>query len=140
MVGARTRCRFPRRSTAKYRIQENVQPQPAYAHAKLSVYVLGILNHAMGEHRPKRGLTTPNSILRSIKLWHILPALLNSLHGRLKRRQRFSLVESSDVILFLSWLMTYIRRGNTRPSNCAHETSEAISMARVTSVSLRGRV
>ena len=35
---------------------EKVQPQLAGAHARLSIHVLGILTHALGEHRPKPGL------------------------------------------------------------------------------------
>ncbi|CAN0588402.1 unnamed protein product, partial [Laminaria digitata] len=46
----------------------------AGAHARLSVHVLGILNHATGEHRPNRDSATPNSLLRAIKLWYLMPA------------------------------------------------------------------
>ncbi|CAN0556113.1 unnamed protein product, partial [Laminaria digitata] len=53
---------------------KKVQPQLAGAHARLSVHVLGILNHAMGEHRPNRDSATPNSLLRAIKLWYLMPA------------------------------------------------------------------
>ena len=41
--------------------REKMQPQLAGAHARLSVDVLGIVNHAMGEHRPNRDSTMPNS-------------------------------------------------------------------------------
>ena len=47
---------------------KKVQPQLAGAHARTSVYVLGILNHAKGEHRPNRESPTPKSLLRAIKL------------------------------------------------------------------------
>ena len=42
---------------------KNVQLQLAEAHARISAHVLGILNHAMGEHRPNRESATPNSLL-----------------------------------------------------------------------------
>ena len=54
----------------------------AGAHARQSVHVLGILNHTMLEHRPNRDSATPNSLLRVIKLWYIMPALLHSPDGR----------------------------------------------------------
>ncbi|CAN0584433.1 unnamed protein product, partial [Laminaria digitata] len=53
---------------------KKVQPQLAGAHARLSVHVLGILNHDMGEHRPNRDSATPNSLLRAIKLSYLMPA------------------------------------------------------------------
>ena len=51
---------------------KKVQPQLAGAYARLSVHVLGILNHAVGEHWPKQD-ATPNSVLRAIKLWYFMP-------------------------------------------------------------------
>ena len=48
---------------------KKVQPQLASAHARVSIHVLGILNHAMGEHRPNRDSVTPNSLLRAIQLY-----------------------------------------------------------------------
>ena len=75
-----------------------MQPQLAGAQARLSVHTLVILNHAMGEHRPNRDPATPNSLLRAIKLWYLIPALLQSPDGRIKRRQRFALVESGDIL------------------------------------------
>ena len=63
--------------------------------------MLGVLNHAMGEHRSNRESATPNSLLRVVKLWYIMPALLNSPDGRIKRRQRFALVVSGYIVLLL---------------------------------------
>ena len=60
---------------------KKVQPQLSGAHARLSVHVLGILNHVVG---PSRDSATPNSLLRVIKLWYLMPHL----------RQRFASVES----------------------------------------------
>ena len=88
---------------------EKVQPQLAGAHACLSVHMLGILNHAMTEHRPNRDSATPDSPIRAIKLWYLMPALLHSPNGRIKKRQRFALVESGDVVLLLPWLMAFTR-------------------------------
>ena len=42
---------------------KKVQPQLTGAHARISVYVLGIFNHAIGEHRPNRDSAAPNSLL-----------------------------------------------------------------------------
>ena len=92
--------------------------------ARLSVHVLGILNHAMGEHRPNRDSATPNSLLRAIKLWYLMPALLHSPDGRIKKRQRFALVESGDIVLLLPWLMMFTRGRDSRSSDAALDTSE----------------
>ncbi|CAN0558302.1 unnamed protein product, partial [Laminaria digitata] len=70
-----------------------VQPRLATAHAKLFTHVLGLLNHALGEHRQERQSETPNSLLRATKWWYILPALLHSQDGRVTRRESFASVE-----------------------------------------------
>ena len=87
-----------------------VQPRLATAHAKLFTHVLSLLIHALGEHRKRRQSETPDSLLWGIKLWYILPALLHSQGGRVKRRERFASVERGDVTLLLPWLMGYTRR------------------------------
>ena len=69
--------------------REKVQPQRAGTHARLSLHVLGILNHGMAKHRSNRDSATPNSLLQVVKLWYIMPPLLHSPEGRIKRRQRF---------------------------------------------------
>ena len=112
---------------------EKVQLQLAEAHARLSVHVLGILNHVMGEHRPNRDSATPNSLLRAIKLWYIMPALLHSLDGRITRRQRFALVEREDIVFLLLWLMAYTRRGDLRQRDAAQEASEEAKLGRASS-------
>ena len=48
---------------------KKVPPQLAGAHARLRIHVLGILNHATGEHRPNRDSVTPNSLLRANKFY-----------------------------------------------------------------------
>ena len=42
-----------------------VQSRLATAHAKLFTHVLGLLNHALGEHRQNKQSETPNSLLRA---------------------------------------------------------------------------
>ena len=69
----------------RFTIGKKVQPQLADAQALLSVHVLDILNHAMGEHRSNRDSATPNSLLRVIKLWYLMSALLRSPDGRIKK-------------------------------------------------------
>ena len=49
--------------------------------------------------------STPNSLLRAIKLWCLMRALLCSPDGRIKSRQRFALVESGSIVLLLPWLV-----------------------------------
>ena len=93
--------------------------------------MLGILNHAMEEHRPNRDSATPNSLLRVIKLWYIMPGLLNSPDGRIKRRQRLSLLESGDMAPLLLWLMAYTRRGDSRQRDTAQEASMEAKVERV---------
>ena len=109
---------------------KKVQTQFARARALLSGYVVGILNHAMGEHRPNRDSTTPNSLLRAIKLLYIMPALLHSPDGRIKRRQRFALVESGYIVLLLPWLSAYTRRGDSRQRDATQEASEEAILER----------
>ena len=70
----------------RFATEKIVQPQLAGAHAHLSVHVLGVLNHALGEHRSNRDSATPNSLLQAIKLWYLMPPLLHSLDDRIKRR------------------------------------------------------
>ena len=64
---------------------EKLQLQLAGAHARVSIHVVGMLNHTMGEHRPNRESVTPNSFLRAIELWYIVPARLHAPHDRIKR-------------------------------------------------------
>lgn len=75
----------------RFATRNRVLPQLACTHARLSV-VLGIPNHALGEHCQDPESTAANSFLREIKLWYIMSALLHSRDGRIKRRQRFVLV------------------------------------------------
>ena len=91
-----------------------VQPRLATAHAKLVTHVLCLLNHALGDHRQSTQPETPQSLLRSTKLWYILPALLHSQDGRMKRRERFASAERGDLTFLLPWLMEYTRRTSTR--------------------------
>ena len=82
-----------------------VQPRLATAHAKLTTHAVGLLNHALGEHRQTTQSETPRTLLRSIKLWYILPALLHSQDGRIKRRERFASAERGDLTRLLPLLM-----------------------------------
>ena len=67
----------------------------------MSIHALGVLNHAMGEDGPNRDSAATNSLLRAIKLWYLMLALLHSPAGRIKRRRRFAQVESGDIVLLL---------------------------------------
>ena len=103
-----------------------VQPRLATAHAKLITHVLGLLNHALEEHHQPTQSEMPQSILRSIKLWYILPALLHSQDGRMKRRERFASAERGDLTLLLPWLVEYTGRTSTRQIGQASEETELI--------------
>ena len=118
----------------RFATRKKEQPQFAGAHARLSVHVLGILNHASGEHRPNRDSVIPSSFLRAIKLWYLMPVLLHSPAGRMKRRQRFALVESSDIVLLLPWLMAFTREGDSRQWDAAQEASEEEKLERASSM------
>ena len=108
--------------TSSYALQPGKgQQQLPGVHARLSVHVVGILNHDMGEHRPNWDSATPNSRLRAIKLSYIMPPLLHSPDGRIKRRQRFALVESGDIVVLLPWLMAYTRQRDSRERESANE-------------------
>ena len=110
-----------------------MQPQLAGAHARLSVHVLGILNHVTGDHGTNRDSSTSNSLLRAIKLWYLMPALLHSPDGTIKKRQRFALVESGDIVLLLPWLMAFTRGRDSRPRDAALEASEEAKLERASS-------
>ena len=112
---------------------KNKMQQLAGAHARLSFHVLGILNHAMGENRPNRDSATPNSLLRAMKLWYVMSALLHSSDGRIKKRQRFALVESGDIVLLLPWLLAFTR-GRDSGRDAALEASEEGKLQRASSV------
>ena len=97
-----------------YATGKKIQPQLAGVHAHLSVHVLDILNHAIGKHRSNRDSATPNSLLRVIQLWYLMPALLHSPDGRIKRRQRVASAENGDIIHLLPWRMAFTRKGDSR--------------------------
>ena len=102
-----------------------VQPRLVTANAKTITHLLGLLNHALGAHRQSTQLETPQSLLRSIKLWYILSALLHSQDGRMKRRERFASAERGDLIFSLPCLMEYTRRTSMRQSGQAHGEMDA---------------
>lgn len=80
---------------------KKVHPQLVGAQTRLGVHMLVILNHATGEHRPNRDSVTPIYLVRAIKLFYLMPALLYSPSGRIKRRQWLELVKSGDRNLLL---------------------------------------
>ena len=110
-----------------------VQPPLAGEHVRLSVHMIGILNCSMGENPPKQDSATPNSLLRAMKLWYVMSALLHSSDGRIKKRQRFALVESGDIVLLLPWLLAFTR-GRDSGRDAALEASEEGKLQRASSV------
>ena len=79
-----------------------VQPGLATTHAKFLTHVLDLLSHALEAHRPHRHSEAPSSLLRAIKLWYIVAALLHSQGSREKQRERFASVEREGATLILS--------------------------------------
>ena len=69
----------------------------------------------------------------TIKLWYLMPGLLHSSDGRIKKRQRFALVESGDIVLLLPWLMAFTRGRDSRPRDAALEASEEAELERASS-------
>ena len=63
-----------------------VKTNLATTNANFITHSLGLVNHALGAHRPSGSPNTPNSLLRALKLWYILPALLHSHDGRMGRK------------------------------------------------------
>lgn len=81
-------------------------PKPACTH------LLGFFNYAFGEHRQNRESETTHSLLKAITMWYIVPALLHSQDGRVKRHERFAPAERGEITLRLPWLMEYTRRAS----------------------------
>ena len=73
-----------------------------------------ILNLGIGEHRPTRNSATPKSPLWTIRYEHLMPTVLDSSDGWIKRRQSFTVVESGDVVLLLPWPISLCRGGFLR--------------------------
>ena len=69
----------------------------------------------------------------TIKLWYLMPGLLHSSDGRIKKRQRFALVESGDIVLLRPWLMAFTRGRDSRPRDDALEASEEAKLERASS-------
>ena len=96
-----------------------VQQQLARAHARLSVYVLGILNHLVGEHRR-----------------HATPA---SLTGRPDqeatevRVDSVDIVDIGDIVLLLPWLVAFTRGGDSRQRDATQQASEEEKLERASS-------
>ena len=78
--------------------------------------------------------STPNSLLRAIKLWYLMLALVHSPDGRIKRRNVFALVESEQIVFLLVWLMPFTRGGDSRQQHAAQEASEEERLERASLV------
>ena len=67
-------------------------------------------------------------------MWYLMPALLHSPDCKIKKRQRFALVESGDIVLVLPWLMVFTRGRDSRPRDAALEPSKEANLERASSV------
>ena len=66
-------------------------------------------------------------------MWHLTPALLYSPDGRIKKRQRFALVESGVILLLLLWLVAFTRGRDSRSRDAALVASEEAKLERASS-------
>lgn len=78
-----------------------MQPKLATSYAKLMAHSLGLVKHALGMHRSIRSPITPNSLLRALKLWYILPVLMHSQDGQMSRAARFKSANRGDLTTIL---------------------------------------
>ena len=69
----------------------------------------------------------------AIKLWYILPALLHSQDGRVKRRESLASVERGGITLLLPRQMGYTRRASARRSDPAHEATDEAKFKKASS-------
>ena len=97
---------------------------------KLITHSLGLVNRALGAHRPSESPNAPNSLLRALKLWYILPALLHFQDGRMSRTERFKSAEREDLTMILPWLIEYTEGTATRLRGPAREATDATKFER----------
>ena len=62
-----------------------------------------------------------------------MPALPHSPDGRIKKPERFALVESGDIVLLIPWQMAFTRGRDSRPRDAALEASEEAELERASS-------
>ena len=110
-----------------------VKSNMSITHAKLITLLLGLVNHTLGVHRPSGSTNTLNSLLRALKLWYILPALLHSQDGRMIRTERFKSAERGDLTTILPWVVEYTEGTVTRFRGPAHEATGAAKVERASS-------
>lgn len=103
---------------------KKVKSYLAGTHARLHTHALNLMNNVLGEQRLRPGTNTPNSLLRAIKLWYLLPGILHSFDGRITRRERFKSLERGDVTNILPWLIAYTRAAATRGRGGVHEETD----------------
>ena len=101
---------------------------PSHLRAKFSrlfLHTLALLNFQLGQHRPPGADETPRSLVRAVKLFHVLPALLLSSDGRASRRDRFLAVERGDISVLLPWLLAFTDAAAARRRQVPESRSEA---------------
>ena len=111
----------------------NVQPKLATNHAKLITHSPGLVKHALGSHRPSGIPNTPNSFMRALKLWYIVPTLLHSQDGRMSRTAMFKPAEHGDLTTILRWIIECTAGTATRPRGLARESMDAAMSERASS-------
>ena len=111
----------------------NVQPKLATTHAKLITHAFGLISYALGTHRPSGNPKTSNLLLRALKLWYILLALLQSQDGRMSRTARFKSAKRGKLTTILPWLMEYIEGTATCLRGSEHKATDAAKFERAAS-------
>ena len=93
--------------------------------SRLFLHTLALLNFQLGQHRRPGADETPRSLVRAVKLFHVLPALLLSSDGRVSRRDRFLAVEKGDISVLLPWLLAFTDAAAARRRQVPESRSEA---------------
>lgn len=70
------------------------------------------------------------TILRAMRLYHLLPTLLLSTDGMVSRRDNFSALERGDISVLLHWLTTYMKGAAARRQRARDNRSGGAALDR----------
>ena len=69
--------------------------------------------------------------------WYLMPALLHSPDGRIKKRQRFALVDSADIVLVIRGVMAFTEGRDSRRRDAVLEAWAEAKLERASSACRR---
>ena len=109
----------------RFQTVKKIKSWLASDHARLQTHVLNLVNKELSEtsNLPSQS-RTPLSLLRAIKLWYLLPALLHSFDGRITRKARYKALTRGDISSTLPWLMEYTKAASARSRGQEQEETE----------------